>query len=102
MNAKAGRTAHRVLGRAERGRDGDLPEVRPAGFLLLEVQDGLRRVNRRTASDTDDDVRADFLEQLQAVLYALDGRVLPDLVERRAEGVVILQDILDLLDHVCL
>lgn len=89
-----------ILCRTERGRDGNLREERPAALFVDKVEDGLGGVDGRAAADGDDDVRARLLELLQAGADARDGRVLADLVERRAIRVAFAEDVLDRLHDV--
>ena len=93
--------AYRVLGGAERRRDGDLAEVRAsAARLAHEVQDDLGRVDRRAAAHAHDRVCARGVKRSDAAPDVRDGRVLADLVEGRAVLAARLEDILDDRDDV--
>ena len=89
-----------VLCGTQRGRDGDLAEVGPAGLALDKVEDRLGGVDGRAAADGDDDVCADLLELVRGGLDAGDGRVLADFIEGSAIGVALLENVFDDLDHV--
>lgn len=94
------RDTYGVLCSAERRGDGDEAQELPSALLLQEIQDSLRCIDGRSAADGDDDVRARLLEDLHAPVDARDGGVLADLPERARVGVVRLEHVLDLADHV--
>ena len=92
---------HRILSSAERRRNSDLAEIRPAERLLDEVQDRLGRVDGRAAADAHDRVRARGVERGDTVPDVRDGRVLADLKERRARvRAVRFEDVFDGFDDV--
>ena len=100
MRREGEKPTNRILRRTDGGGDGDLGEDWPSGLLLDEVEDSLGRIDRGPATDADDDVRAGILERFDTVSDPGDGRVLADLVERRAVGVVLFKDALHCLHDI--
>ena len=100
MRREAEKPTNRIFRRTDGGGDGDLGEDRPSGLLLDEVEYGLGRIDGRPTTDADDDVRAGVLERFDTVSDPGDGRMLADLVKRRAVGVVLFKDALHCLHDI--
>lgn len=71
-----------------------------SSLFLYEVKYCLACIYRRSATDRHNNICIDVSESFHAVLDARDGRMLSYLIERPTKGVVLLENIGDLLDHV--
>ena len=84
--------SYRILRGADSCRYGDLSKEFPTELLMQEVDDGLRRINRGTTANGNDDVRARLLERLYASANSRNRGVFPNIVKRGCIAILLTQD----------